>query len=895
MSLVAAGVTALIGITAFAHSQTIVWQTPSTINANGVAFAPNGSFILASSGLNVLRINPANGQTTNTFPTPLATTIRGLAISPDSSRYAVAYGTGANARVGIYNASDGAQIVEINPGVGTVQRVGWNPAGTRFAVSGATGSAGIPIYIDGDWAAPTIVLSDPVTPITSTIRSFAWRNDTSLGAVVSAAPPRFRMWNTTDGTLTSSVTYGLAGQWGTAVSFQGTTHAVVAADNIPAPAEVARIDLSTNTVVATGSAPQTWVDGGVINTGALSGTSIVVGASRTLIHNTDFSAVGDFTLPGSIVMMAVNPSGAGFVTATNAGLRLYSLPTPPTSAPPTQTWQTPGGLPTSPLDITVSPNGMYLATGQGTGANIIVFNSATGSVLWTASLTGTGPWARGLDFSPDSSRLMVSNWPSTNGQLDFYDSADGGNLTTILVTGQPNVRAGKWISSTLVAVAQVTPRIVAVYDVTSSSLVAQSAPLGAGGSIFGLDVSPDGTRIAAGTTGGSNTGVYVLDATSLVVLSQYTDGSLANNWLSWRGNTILAGNGNNLWAFDAGNVPAGPTTIFNGASTINALRLSPDGTHAAVGNLQGLTIVRVADSTVVESYPVFDSVTAVNYFPDNSRIALGRSTGQIVVIENPVAPSFGSTVFWQGPNSGPLPRLVVAWRTSNTVVTLPTVTIDIPVGAWDVRAIGSVNSSPEDGIVWQNTDPAFSMPGLVALWSIDSNGTPTSIGMLGAPTSFDWVLCGFADINGSGSSDALFHNVSNGTLVAWLRDGAGNVVSTPVVGTVPSGWTPIVAGTMGAGNTKLFFQQGSTSTVVMWTIDAAAMVTDTMTVGVPGSGWQLVGLGSFQAGSPALLFQNDSNPTLFFWNIDSNGNVTGSGSLSEDRPAGWSVVGVGRL
>lgn len=262
---------------------------------------------------------------------------------------------------------------------------------------------------------------------------------------------------------------------------------------------------------------------------------------------------------------------------------------------------------------------------------------------------------------------------------------------------------------------------------------------------------------------------------------------------------------------------------------------------------------------------------------------------------NPQSPSFGSTLFWQGPNSGPLPRLIVGWRTDDTVVTLPTVTVDIPIGPWDVRAIGSVNSSNEDGIVWQNTDSGFSMPGLVALWSLEANGTPTAIGVLGAPTSIDWVLCGFADINGSGSSDAIFHNTDNGTLVAWLRDGFGGIIDTPVIGTVNAGWTPKFAGTFGAGDTKLFFQDNSTSEISMWTIDATAMVTGTTTVGLPGTEWQLVGLGSFEGGSPALLFQSDTNPALFFWNIDGDGNVTGSGNLSEERPTGWSIVGVGRL
>jgi hypothetical protein len=67
-----------------------------------------------------------------------------------------------------------------------------------------------------------------------------------------------------------------------------------------------------------------------------------------------------------------------------------------------------------------------------------------------------------------------------------------------------------------------------------------------------------------------------------------------------------------------------------------------------------------------------------------------------------------------------------------------------------------------------------------------------------------------------------------------------------------------------------------------------------VSVGIPGSGWSLQGFGAFNTGDPALLFLNTGSNQLAYWQINASGNVTGTGTLGE-APAGWFIIGVGRL
>lgn len=168
-----AGAAALLSLTYCAYSQNVVWETIPNVVSNSIGYASDGSFILSNTGSSVVRIDPTNGDILAAFALPATGSGRTLAIHPGGVRFAVGYGVGAAAGVGIYDTMTGVQIAEADPGVGSINRTAWNPAGTRLAVTGILAGAGVAVFDDGSWGAPAIVLTDPVNPFQSSARGVA--------------------------------------------------------------------------------------------------------------------------------------------------------------------------------------------------------------------------------------------------------------------------------------------------------------------------------------------------------------------------------------------------------------------------------------------------------------------------------------------------------------------------------------------------------------------------------------------------------------------------------------------------------------------------------------------------------------------------------------------------
>jgi hypothetical protein len=253
----------------------------------------------------------------------------------------------------------------------------------------------------------------------------------------------------------------------------------------------------------------------------------------------------------------------------------------------------------------------------------------------------------------------------------------------------------------------------------------------------------------------------------------------------------------------------------------------------------------------------------------------------------------GSSLLWEGPNSGPLPRLLVMWRTENAQVVLPTVVIDVAPPTWQVRSFGDINNNNSTELVWQNTDPGFSIPGLVAFWSLDNNGVPLPAGTGGAPPSFDWQIRAVADIDGNGTLDFVWYNVNTQGVAVWLRNSSGDVIGTPFVGTAPSTWDLRGAGELTGTNNQIVFQDAASNAIAYWTVDATGTLVGSVVVGfAPNSDWQTRGIADLNG--PSIVFVNTATNLVAYWNIAPDGSVSGTGVL-EQGPAGWNLLGTGRF
>ncbi|MFN7171999.1 MAG: WD40 repeat domain-containing protein [Fimbriimonadaceae bacterium] len=581
-------------------------------------------------------------------------------------------------------------------------------------------------------------------------------------------------------------------------------------------------------------------------------------------------------------------------------------------AQPTVAWTSDTTLGGESRSTAWSPDGTQVVVGtaffQGT---VRAYNASTGLQTWSYMFPFANDRIKDFQYSPDGTILYIylraqgANPGGVNNRVARLNPTNGTPIGTDWVPNPSLTSAFTNLGGislngdgTRLAFSQVGNRVLTIFDTSDGSVVAETANLPGTGTAA-LSWDPTGPRIAVLTQGSApdrGVHIYTLSGSALTLTGSSPDFGANPTWVRWapNGSFIAVRGSNNISIVDPNNITGPITTLVSGITfTFNAMiAVSNDSSKIATAfGASGMGVYDASDGSVIGTITGLGGLRPVAFNPAGDSVVTANSSGTTYRIDGfgPPAPEVGGTIFWEGPNSGPLPRLMVAWRTNEGSVVVPTVVIDVAPVNWQVRTVGPLVDGDTDSLVWQNTDLGFSIPGLIAYWNLDTDGTPTPGGTGGAPPSIDWEIRAFRDLSDNGISDVLWVNTANDLVAIWYRDEDGNVAGTATVGTVPTGWSLVTAGT----ENRIFFQNDSTSLVAYWSLDAAGVVTGTTTVGVPGPDWILEGFGQFDASS-ALLFRNTSSNLLAYWDIDSAGVVTGTGTLGE-APAGWFILGVGRL
>lgn len=328
--------------------------------------------------------------------------------------------------------------------------------------------------------------------------------------------------------------------------------------------------------------------------------------------------------------------------------------------------------------------------------------------------------------------------------------------------------------------------------------------------------------------------------------------------------------------------------------SISAIAQSSNGNYFYVAFGNQIDKVHLPTGRNVGKVNTYQTVTSIIENTSNQYLVVGLTDGAVQTY-NRLNSNLGNSIYWEGPNSGPLPRLMVIWNIQNGAVVLPSIVIDVAPADWQVRTVGDITGSGPSDLIWQNTNPGFSIPGLIAYWGVEPNGTPFPAGTGGAPPSFDWQIRGFSDMNGNGIPDFTWLNVVTGQIAIWFRDSSGTVTSTTLVGIRPPGWRLAVASqSFIFGGGQIWFQNSSTGAVTYWQLAPSGAVEGSISVGNPGLQWELSGAGTFSNNAFGLLFRNTSSNQLAYWNVAWPGDVLSTGTLGS-APTGWKIIGVGNL
>jgi hypothetical protein len=220
---------------------------------------------------------------------------------------------------------------------------------------------------------------------------------------------------------------------------------------------------------------------------------------------------------------------------------------------------------------------------------------------------------------------------------------------------------------------------------------------------------------------------------------------------------------------------------------------------------------------------------------------------------------------------------------------------------WSVVGIGDFDGDQSSDILLRDTS------GDLVAWFIANNAIRGSAGL--GNVGMGWKIVGIADINGDGESDLLWRD-GNSDLVVWLLNYnlqicpfACGPIHSYAIATVTSDWAVVGLGDFyRTGTSQILFRNTNDGTVVLWRLAFPfGMVAPGSTVGAGISSatlgtvpldWILVGVGDFNGDAASdLLWRHTPEGTIVTWEM--NGGTIASSTTVATVDLSWSIVSPG--
>jgi len=543
-----------VSVINLATNQLITTVATSAGDSYGIAVTPtvNGQHrvYVTNSTTNTVRVIDAN-ITANTYTAGASVTVgsgpRGIAVSPDGSRAYVTNWTSNS--VSVLDTSTATPAL-----VGSPIAVGTNPVGVVVSPNGAR------VYVSNYGSASVSVLNPTAaTPLVTTITVGAQPFGMAItpdGSIVYAANSfdTVSMIDTKTNSVYSTLTIDDAQpeqQWhSVAVSPDGRQ--VYISDLADRTVRVATMIRSNSTPTLSTSIVSrdsiTGVVSGVVNAKDYDGDSVTVavvsGPSKgSLTYN---ASTGAYTYtpsqaardqaaqtPGITDTFTVRATDSfgGFNSSSSINV---TVPVSPNLYLNLPAGVTPIVVGTNPIDMTVAGTRLFvLNSGDG---SVSVIDTATKQVVKT--IAGLG-YSSPMVASKDGRYLYASqyDWYSATASVKVVDTATGGVVATVFMpkceTEGCDLPGGGWANSAGITDIAVSPDGTRVYvsevwvgdtfyggtltmiDTSTNTVVGSVQPSQWGDFYSNIEVSPDGTRIYAGSGYGYVPRMDVLDARTL--------------------------------------------------------------------------------------------------------------------------------------------------------------------------------------------------------------------------------------------------------------------------------------------------------------------------------------------------------------------------------------------
>jgi len=197
------------------------------------------------------------------------------------------------------------------------------------------------------------------------------------------------------------------------------------------------------------------------------------------------------------------------------------------------------------------------------------------------------------------------------------------------------------------------------------------------------------------------------------------------------------------------------------------------------------------------------------------------------------------------------------------------------------------NNDGRADIFWRNTSGANAIWHMNGSGFFDDSGVQT-LSTVGSP----WVVAGFGDFDGNGTSDVLWRNTSSGENYIYFMDGA-TILSEGFIRSVPAGdWSVAGVGDFDRdGKSDILWRNSASGDNYVYMMDGLTIASEGYIRSVPAD-WSVAAVGDFDGDFRAdVLWRNGSTGENYVFQM--NGLTIANEGYIRSVPTAWTVKGLG--
>jgi hypothetical protein len=208
--------------------------------------------------------------------------------------------------------------------------------------------------------------------------------------------------------------------------------------------------------------------------------------------------------------------------------------------------------------------------------------------------------------------------------------------------------------------------------------------------------------------------------------------------------------------------------------------------------------------------------------------------------------------------------------------------------AWIIAGYGDFDGNGTSDVLWRNTSTGENY-----IYFMDGTTILTE-GYIRTVADQTWSVAGVGDFNRDGISDILWRNSVSGDNYIYFMDGLAIASEGYTRSVVDMNWSVAAVGDFnGDFRADILWRNGASGDNYMYLMDGTAIAAEGYIRNVP-TAWTVKGLGDFNADNKMdIVWRNAASGENYIYPMDGTTILPDEGALPMVTEAGWNIAAVG--